>query len=158
MAIGEFIYVQGSVWLMAMISFWCRWLGDLVGRFLRSFSDSFGDEIQSLVAIDEDGNQIATPFHPLPISGSLEIVQSVHDDLNANANIQVGTVDVDADNPVPIKGQPIAPTAQLNPSYALSYTNNLLTQVDMTIEATTYRKTHSYSDDLWIAASDWVTI
>lgn len=35
-------------------------------------------------------------------SDSVEVLQSVHDDLNANANLQVGDVDVANGNPVPV--------------------------------------------------------
>ena len=84
-----------------------------------------------------------------------EIVQFIHDVLNANANMQIGDVDVDIDNPVPIEEQSIVPIIGLNPSYALSYTDGLLTQVDKIIGAIMYRKTFSYSDGLWIAASEW---
>lgn len=143
---------------MALIAFWCKWLGDLIGKFLRFFSDSYGDEIQSLVVVDEDGGLVGTSSSPLPISGPLEIFQLVHDDLNANGNMQVGTVDVDDDNPVLTEEQEVVPTAPLNPSYALSYVGDSLTQVDMTVGAATYRRTHSYTDGLWTAASVWAVI
>jgi len=36
------------------------------------------------------------------IAGDVEVVQPTHDDLNANANLQVGDADVAAANPVPV--------------------------------------------------------
>lgn len=36
------------------------------------------------------------------VSDSVEVLQDTHDDLNANANIQVGNTDVSAANPVPV--------------------------------------------------------
>jgi len=36
------------------------------------------------------------------IAGDVEVIQPIHDDLNANANIQVADTDVSATNPVPM--------------------------------------------------------
>lgn len=37
----------------------------------------------------------------VPVSGPIEVEQGAHDDLNANANMQVGNADVSGGNPVP---------------------------------------------------------
>jgi len=51
-----------------------------------------------------------TSINPVPVTGSftisgpIEVIQTIHDDLNANANIQVGDADVSVSNPVPVTG------------------------------------------------------
>ena len=52
----------------------------------------------------EDANGV--PIGPLNPGGPFEVTQAAHDDLNANANIQVGDVDVGVGNPVPVAGGP----------------------------------------------------
>jgi len=39
-------------------------------------------------------------------NGSITVFQPTHDDLNANANIQIGNVDIADANPVPVKAVP----------------------------------------------------
>lgn len=46
------------------------------------------------------------------ISGDVEVVQPTHDDLNCNANIQVGDADVSPTNPVPIASDGITITVE----------------------------------------------
>lgn len=47
------------------------------------------------VSVDDNGGS-------LTVDGSIEATQTTHDDLNVNANLQVGDADVGAGNPVPI--------------------------------------------------------
>lgn len=58
--------------------------------------------------IDDGGSSITVDATDLDIrdltsaTDSIEVLQDTHDDLNANANIQVGNVDVGNANPVPV--------------------------------------------------------
>ena len=62
----------------------------------------------SAVNIQDGGNSITVDATNLDIrdltsaSDSVEVLQTTHDDLNANANIQVGNADVANGNPVPV--------------------------------------------------------
>lgn len=49
-----------------------------------------------------NGNNPATEVTVLNFPATYEVTQDLHDDLNANANIQVGNTDVSGANPVPI--------------------------------------------------------
>lgn len=60
------------------------------------------------INITDNGSSITVDASDLDIrdlnsaSDSVEVLQSTHDDLNANANIQVGDADVSNGNPVPV--------------------------------------------------------
>jgi len=45
------------------------------------------------------------PGGGLPVSGTVTVVQPTHDNLNANANMQVGNADISNANPIPTLGQ-----------------------------------------------------
>lgn len=83
---------------------------DLDIRDLSHLLDSIkiGDGVEFL-AINPDGSinavVTATDLDIRNLSSatdSVEVLQDTHDDLNANANLQVGDVDVSATNPVPV--------------------------------------------------------
>lgn len=46
-------------------------------------------------------DKATSPVGGIPIAGTVEVIQDTHDDLNANANIQVGDADASLTNPVP---------------------------------------------------------
>ena len=50
---------------------------------------------------------------------------------------------------------PPTDSSKNNPSYALSYTSDELTQIDITISGTTYRRTLTWTDNNLTAMSDW---
>lgn len=62
----------------------------------------------NLISIDDGAGSITVDAVDLDIrdltsaSDSVEVLQNTHDDLNCNANIQVGNTDVSASNPVPV--------------------------------------------------------
>jgi hypothetical protein len=78
---------------------------ELVRRLANGLFQSAGNRIQ---VEDENGN-VVNAANPLPVSGggaggAVEVVQATHDDLNANANMQIGDADVSDTNLVPVKG------------------------------------------------------
>lgn len=52
--------------------------------------------------------------------------------------------------------RPAPQDAQENPSFALSYTGSDLTQIDMTVDGVTWRKTLTYVSGDVTAISVWV--
>lgn len=62
------------------------------------FGSSDGGTTYLPVAVDANGHLIVD----VEVSDEIIVKQSVHDDLNANANIQVGDTDVGPTNPVPV--------------------------------------------------------
>lgn len=69
--------------------------------------------------VDENGN-------PFTDANYLPAGQTTHDNLNANANLQVGNVDVGAGNPVPVAG----PTLLSIEEKVYNLTNYLIQDVD----------------------------
>lgn len=71
------------------------------------------DRKQLIVLADAttDANRLA-----INASGEVGVVQATHDDLNLNANIQVGDTDVSASNPVPVSADGNA-NAETNPIF-----------------------------------------
>jgi len=56
-----------------------------------------------------------------------------------------------------VEEQEVVPTngSKNNPSYALTYTSDELTQLDMTIGGTTFRRTLTWTDHAVTAISNW---
>jgi len=46
---------------------------------------------------------------PIATSGSIEVLQAVHDFLNLNANIQINDIDISTTNPIPVDSAPVIP-------------------------------------------------
>jgi hypothetical protein len=90
---------------------------EFVRRLLNGNTQAAGNRVQ---LEDADGNAF-NAANPVPVvgggaGGEVEVTQDTHDDLNANANIQIGDVDVGDANMVPVKG--IGETLVLLPSAA----------------------------------------
>ena len=49
-------------------------------------------------------DQATQPAGGVPVAGTVEVIQDTHNDLNANANIQINDTDVSDTNPVPVYG------------------------------------------------------
>ncbi len=62
----------------------------------RVYGNNSGNDVQ--LKVNADGELAIN----LETGGEIEVVQATHDDLNANANLQVGNVDVANGNPVPV--------------------------------------------------------
>jgi len=64
------------------------------------------DSITNTVSVDDDGSSLTVDgtltVGSLSITGDSTVIQPTHDSLNANANLQIGDVDVGVGNPVPV--------------------------------------------------------
>lgn len=143
---------------MSLEASFCIRRDDTEGKDIKTFLDALGTHIQAVILVDEDGNPSAIAGNPLFVTGPIEVEQSDSDDLNCNANLQIGNADVDASNPIPVEIEEAVPTdpSQLNASLALTYVMGDLTQIAATIDTTIYTKTLTYVVGDLSTISAWV--
>ena len=74
-----------------------------------------------VLSVDDNGASLTVDATDLDIrdltsvSDSVEVLQDTHDDLNANANLQVGNTDVSATNSVPVtQGNPVVSSDEIH--------------------------------------------
>ena len=70
---------------------------------------SAGDKSNHFIKVAGATSTAGTPAAiPVSFPAGVEVTQDTHDDLNANANIQIANTDVGAGNPVPVSLTPAA--------------------------------------------------
>jgi|APSaa5957512535_1039671.scaffolds.fasta_scaffold02579_8 hypothetical protein len=74
------------------------------GNDFVTFSTPGGNPHRGASLVGASGEHIGIAGFPIisSVTGDVEVIQPTHDDLNANANIQVGNADASSSNPVPI--------------------------------------------------------
>ena len=94
-----------------------------------------GDKSDYYIKVKVDGDSITIDNATISVDldaseDSVEVLQDTHDDLNANANIQIGDADVSGANPVPISAAtlplPTGASTSANQTSLITNTNNLV--------------------------------